>query len=81
MNTILPNDMYKREHFLSEVNSREIIAAIEANNDTYCLPLIRSYLVHIHTGRKNCFVWKLYFFGKDLFSCLNITFCNSDHKN
>ena len=28
----------QRELFLSEVNNRETIAAIEANNDTYCLP-------------------------------------------
>ena len=28
---------FQREFFLSEVNNREIIAAIEANNDTYCL--------------------------------------------
>ena len=27
----------QREHFLSEVNKRETILAIEANNDTYCL--------------------------------------------
>ena len=27
----------QRELFLSEVNYRETIAAIEANNDTYCL--------------------------------------------
>ena len=27
----------QREHFLSEVNNRETIAYIEANNDRYCL--------------------------------------------
>ena len=27
----------QREHFLSEVSNRETIAAIEANNDTYCV--------------------------------------------
>ena len=28
---------YQRQHFLSEVNNREAIAVIEANNNTYCL--------------------------------------------
>ena len=28
---------FQRELFLSEVNNRETIAAIEANNDTFCL--------------------------------------------
>ena len=31
------NPICQLELFLSEVNNRETIAAIEANNDTYCL--------------------------------------------
>ena len=31
------NHTVQRELFVSEVNSRETMAAIEVNNDTYCL--------------------------------------------
>ena len=34
---IAPGIVYQLELFLSEVNNRETIAAIEANNGTYCL--------------------------------------------